>query len=166
MSTLSGNLGAFLDMIAWSEGTTQVAGSDDGYNVLVGGTLFSSYADHPRQLVNLGHGLVSTAAGRYQLLERYYDAYKASLGLPDFGKDSQDAIAMQQIKECHAIDNITNGAIAAAIAQCAHIWASLPGANYAGQHMHSVSDLEVAFANAGGSIADGDTLTLDGNPVA
>ena len=31
---------AFLDMLAWSEGTSTVAKSDDGYNVLVGGSLF------------------------------------------------------------------------------------------------------------------------------
>ena len=68
------NESAFLDMIAWSEiGPALLAVSDNGYNVIVGSTpsnpnLFISYSDHPRKLVQLRPGLVSTAAGRYQLL--------------------------------------------------------------------------------------------------
>ena len=94
------NLKAFLAMIAHSEGTSQIPGSDDGYRVLVGSTpnhprLFDSYADHPRVLVQLRPGLKSTAAGRYQILERIFDAYKAQLNLPDFSPASQDAIAAQ-----------------------------------------------------------------------
>ena len=61
------NLKAFLDMLAWSEGTSTVAGSDNGYNVIVGGSLFKGYADHPRKLVDIPRlGIKSTAAGRYQ----------------------------------------------------------------------------------------------------
>ena len=54
----SPNLKAFLDMIAFSEiGPTLLAASDNGYDVLVGGTLFHGYADHPRVLVWLrDHG--------------------------------------------------------------------------------------------------------------
>ena len=61
-------------MIAVSEGTA--GKGDDGYNVIVGGALFQGYNDHPRKLVWIRQGLASTAAGRYQLLKRYYDAYK------------------------------------------------------------------------------------------
>ncbi|MNF05427.1 hypothetical protein D3C80_2051560 [compost metagenome] len=39
---------AFLDMLAWSEGTSTIKASDDGYNVLVGGKLFSDYSKHPK----------------------------------------------------------------------------------------------------------------------
>lgn len=43
------------------------------------------HADHPRVLVDLPKlKIQSTAAGRYQLLRRYYDAYKKTLGLKDF----------------------------------------------------------------------------------
>lgn len=35
------NMAAFLDMLGFSEWTTTVAGSDDGYNVNVGGKLFT-----------------------------------------------------------------------------------------------------------------------------
>ena len=43
------NVLRFLDLIAFSEGTSTVKGSDDGYNVLYGGGLFQGYADHPRR---------------------------------------------------------------------------------------------------------------------
>jgi muramidase (phage lysozyme) len=145
------NLAAFLDMIAKSEGTARY-GDDDGYNVLVGGTLFTSYADHPRKLVSIRPGLASTAAGRYQLLARYFDTYKQQLHLPDFSPLSQDAIALQQIKECGAVNNIEAGHFSTAVVLCAHIWASLPGAGY-GQHENTMADLSAAYVAAGGTVA-------------
>lgn len=145
------NLCAFLDMIAWSEGT--LGRGDDGYNVLVGGSLFDSYADHPRKLVDLPNlGIKSTAAGRYQLLARYFDAYKAQLGLPDFSPASQDAIAIQQIRERRALEAIAAGDLAEAVRRCRNIWASLPGAGY-GQHEQKLAALRQQFVKAGGLAA-------------
>lgn len=142
------NRKAFLDMIARSEGTK--GRGEDGYNVLVGGCLFNSYADHPRQLIAIPRYKVkSTAAGRYQLLARYYDAYKEKLNLPDFSPASQDAIALQQIKECKALADIDAGRIAQAIKKCRRIWASLPGAGY-GQHENSLDYCLAAYEKAGG----------------
>ena len=107
---------AFLSMIAYSEGTPQIPDSDDGYRAIVGGATFYSYADHPRVRVWIPSlGLFSTAAGRYQVLEHYFDVYKQQLMLPDFGHDSQDQIALQLINECHALDLIDSGHIADAI---------------------------------------------------
>lgn len=147
---MSPNLKAFLDMIAVSEGTK--GKGNDGYDVVVGGSLFSGYADHPRKLVDLPRlGIKSTAAGRYQLLARYYDAYKKQLNLPDFSPASQDAIAIQQIKERKALNDIESGNITGAIAKVKNIWASLPGAGY-GQHENSVDKLLAAYQAAGGSI--------------
>lgn len=58
------NVLAFLDMLAWSEGTSTIRGSDNGYNVVVGGGLFNGYADHPRLKVYLPrYKVYSTAAG-------------------------------------------------------------------------------------------------------
>ena len=61
---------AFLDMLAWSEGLiTDVRKPENhGYDVIVGGELFTDYSDHPRKLVTLNPKLKSTGAGRYQLL--------------------------------------------------------------------------------------------------
>ena len=38
-----------------------------GYDVIVGGELFTDYSDHPRKLVTLNPKLKSTGAGRYSL---------------------------------------------------------------------------------------------------
>ena len=149
------NQKAFLDTIAYSEiGSALLALSDDGYNVLVGSTpdrplLFNDYSDHPNVFNSICN---STAAGRYQELHRYWVVYKAQLGLTDFGHDSQDAVALQQIKECHALDDIESGHLASAVAKCAHIWASLPGAGY-NQHENSLIALQDAYTRAGGTFA-------------
>lgn len=144
------NLDAFLTMIAISEGTQDIG--DRGYNCIVGGTLFDSYVDHPRVKVHLRPGLTSTAAGRYQILERYFDAYKKQLHLPDFSPASQDRIAMQMIAECDAMVEVMAGDVRKAIAKCASRWASLPGAGY-GQHENTVASLQQAFTSAGGQLA-------------
>ena len=152
---LPANRAAFLDMIAASEiGPALLAVSDDGYNVLVGSTaahplLFHSYADHPDVL---NAALDSTAAGRYQLLYRWWVPYKRLLGLADFSPASQDAVALQQIKERGALPLIDAGNIGGAIAACSNIWASLPGNNY-GQHVNSIDMLIGAYEAAGGEHA-------------
>ena len=72
---------AFLDMLAWSEGTDngRQKTRNHGYDVIVG-ELFTDYSDHPRKLVTLNPKLKSTGAGRYQLLSRWWDAYRKQLG--------------------------------------------------------------------------------------
>jgi len=149
------NLDAFLSMIARSEGTADIG--DRGYNCLVGSTkarpvLFHSYADHPRIKVQVRPGLVSTAAGRYQILERIFDAYKGMLNLPDFGPESQDRIAEQMIRERGAYADIMTGHFDHAVEKVSNLWASLPGAGYA-QHENSLADLRQAFTGAGGVLA-------------
>ena len=77
---------AFLDMLAWSRGTDngRQKTRNHGYDVIVGGELFTDYSDHPRKLVTLNPKLKSTGAGRYQLLSCRVDAYRKQLGLKDF----------------------------------------------------------------------------------
>jgi muramidase (phage lysozyme) len=153
------NVLAFLEVIANSElGAALLAVSDNGYNVLVGSTpahplLFSSYADHPRIRVPLPLlGIASTAAGRYQLLERYFDVYQRLLRLADFSPLSQDRIAVQQIREARALPALIAGDFITAVSHCAHLWASLPGAGY-GQHEHAMPQLVAYYAAAGGKLA-------------
>ena len=57
------NQRAFLDMLAWSEGTDngRQKTRNHGYDVIVGGELFTDYSDHPRKLVTLNPKLKSTA---------------------------------------------------------------------------------------------------------
>lgn len=149
------NLDAFLTTIAISEGTEFIG--NHGYDCIVGSTpahphLFGNYADHPRIAVRLSPTLTSTAAGRYQILERFYDAYKASLHLPDFSPSSQDAIAKQMIRERHAIDDVMAGRIESAVAKCSGTWASLPGNDY-GQHQNTLASLQSAYTQSGGMVA-------------
>ena len=83
---------AFLDMLAWSEGTDngRQKTRNHGYDVIVvGGELFTDYSDHPRKLVTLNPKLKSTGAGRYQLLSCWWDAYRKQFGLKDFSPKSQ-----------------------------------------------------------------------------
>ena len=151
------NLPAFLDMIAVSElGSVVLAESDDGYDVIVGSlpghvVTFESYADHPRKLVEVQPGLVSSAAGRYQILAKYFTAYKLQLGLPDFGPVSQDMIAIQMIKECGAMALISAGRFARAVTKCNSRWASLPGAGYL-QPEKKLPELQAAYCLAGGEV--------------
>lgn len=148
------NLSAFLDMLAFSEGTDngKQKTNNRGYDIIVGGGLFTDYSDHPRVLVPLPKlGIKSTAAGRYQLLSKWWDAYKKILKLKDFSPANQDAVAIQQIKERKAIPDIEAGRIKEAIAKCSNIWASLPGAGY-GQHEHKMETLLAKYKQAGGKL--------------
>lgn len=159
---MSLNRRAFLYAIAFSElGAIILNKSDDGYNVLVGSTpqqinTFQSYKDHPRQLISVkmrnGATVMSSAAGRYQIMRATYDAYRLQLKLADFGKASQDAIALQLIAECKAIDDMEAGRFDVAIVKCKSRWASLPGAGY-GQPENKIADLRNAFVKAGGVLA-------------
>jgi muramidase (phage lysozyme) len=149
---MNNNRHAFLDTIAWAEiGPRLLALSDNGYNIMVGSTpdhllLFHDYSTHPR---TLNVALASTAAGRYQLLYRYFVAYQHILKLPDFSPASQDAIALQQLKECDALEAVDAGRFDEAVARCAHIWASFPGNQYK-QHPKPLADLRAAYLAAGG----------------
>lgn len=143
-------LKAFLDLIAWSEGTsTSTVTLNQGYDVLVTGIhgpgAFTDYSDHP-----FAHGgsvqwhanpaEFSTAAGRYQILAHYFEVYKAQLGLPDFAPASQDAVAVQLMKERGALAMVMAGNIAGAIRACSSAWASFPGNDYA-QGGHDMATL-------------------------
>jgi muramidase (phage lysozyme) len=153
---------AFLDLIAWSEGTSRsTLTKNNGYDVIVSGvdgpSILTSYADHPFAggrapvLVCAEPQLYSTAAGRYQLLLRWWEPYKAMLKLPDFSPASQDAVAIQQIKERLALPMIESGNIQGAIAACSNIWASLPGNDYAQAGGHTMEALLTQFNTLSGT---------------
>ena len=84
---------------------------------------------------------------------RWWDAYRKQLGLKDFSPKSQDAVALQQIKERGALPMIDRGDIRQAIDRCSNIWASLPGAGY-GQFEHKADSLIAKFKEAGGTVRE------------
>ncbi len=159
IEALAGNepLSRFLDLIAWSEGTSRSpVTQDDGYDVLVSGVAgpgrFEAYVDHPFAdgrdpvLVRREPPLFSTAAGRYQLLLHWWQPYKAMLQLPDFGPVSQDKVALQQIRERRATGLVLAGETEEAIAACSNIWASLPGNDYGQPGGHTMAELLAQYA--------------------
>ena len=64
---------AFLDMLAWSEGTDngRQKTRNHGYDVIVGGELFTDYLITLANLSRSKPKTQSTGAGRYQLLSRW-----------------------------------------------------------------------------------------------
>lgn len=144
-SVADANARAFLDMIAWAEGTS----GSNGYRMLFGGGLFDSFADHPRIYVPF-RNTSSSAAGRYQILARTWDGLQGKLGLPDFSPDSQDAAALELIRERGALNDVRAGRVTQAIAKVSKVWASLPGAGY-DQPERNLSALRGVYAQAGGT---------------
>ncbi|MFC4932948.1 glycoside hydrolase family 24 protein [Massilia sp. GCM10023247] len=145
------NVAAFLKMIRTAEGTA----GPDGYRTLVGGSLFNSFADHPRKLVTIlsnGRPITSSAAGAYQILTRTWAGVKGKLMLTDFTPASQDRAAVELIRQRGALADVRAGRFGDALTKCRKEWASLPGAGY-GQPEKSVGALFAAYVNAGGSVA-------------
>ena len=145
------NRRAFLDMIAFSEGTS----GPQGYLTMFGGRLMDSLEVHPHQYFTFtnsrGEQLKTSAAGRYQFLGKTWDSLAAKLGLPDFSPESQDAGALELIRQRGALPDVDAGRLAVAVQKCAPVWASLPGAGYA-QPERKLDQLEAAFTDAGGMI--------------
>ena len=86
--------------MAWSEGTDNGRQTrNHGCGVFIVRRAISSYSRSPSQACHAKPKTQSTGAGRFQLLSRWWDAYRKQLGLKDFSPKSQDAVALQQIKE-------------------------------------------------------------------
>lgn len=160
---ISANLNAFLDVLAWAEGTsTSEITQDDGYDIIVTGVdgkeRFSDYSKHPfvgrnPKKVN-NTGLFSTASGRYQHMRVHYTHYRDLLKLPDFGPISQDRWAIQLIKERKgALKAIEEGRIEDAVRAVASLWASLPGAGH-NQPERSMNKLLQVYQSKGGKLWD------------
>ena len=139
-------------MLAWSEGTDN-GRQKTSYDVIVGGELFTGLLRLPCKLVTLNPKLKSTGAGRYQLLSRWWDAYRKQLPERLLSEKSGRAVALQQIKERGALPMIDRGDIRQAIDRCSNIWASLPGAGY-GQFEHKADSLIAKFKEAGGTVRE------------
>lgn len=158
------NRAAFLLTIRQAEGTA----GPNGYRTLFGGSLFDSYADHPRQAKRFtnkaGQTLWTSAAGAYQFMAispipgggstrvNTWDVVSARLGLPDFSPASQDLAAIELIREAGALGDVDAGRFDQAVSKVRRIWASMPGAGYA-QPERSLESLRLAFINAGGALA-------------
>lgn len=144
---LNANVKAFLKVIRRGEGTSDAG----GYNRLFGGGSFSSFVDHPRQLVKKS-GYTSTAAGAYQFIISTWDETARELGLKDFTPASQDLAAVGRIAARGALEDVKAGRFEAAIRKCAREWASLPYSPY-GQPVISIATAQSVYSANGGSYA-------------
>lgn len=122
------NVEAFLMLITYTEGTDR---QGTPYNELFGYDNFSDYSRHPnirRYFVNpkTNKRDFSTAAGRYQINKPTYDRLK----MKSFTPETQDAAAIELIKQAGAYNDVVSGNFEKAIRKTNKVWASLPYSPY------------------------------------
>ncbi len=156
------NVAAFLAVIRRGEGTA----GQSGYRMLYGGGFFNDFSDHPANIAwggvklpanycgaaGKGAGCVSTAAGAYQFLKPTWNDVSRRAGLTDFSPDSQDAGAVQLIRDRGALADVRAGRFESALKKVAAVWASLPGSPY-GQPTISLSTASSVYEQNGGTFA-------------
>ena len=146
---------AFLDMLAWSEGTDNDVRKPE---IMVMTSLGRRRAIYwlLRSPSQTCHAKPKTQINRRRTLpasSRWWDAYRKQLGLRKIPPKSQDAVALQQIKERGAylwlivVISVRQSTVAA------NIWASLLGAGY-GQFGDKADSLIAKFKEAGGTVRD------------
>jgi muramidase (phage lysozyme) len=117
-------ISAFLDTIAYSEGT------NDQYNTMFTGKMFTSYAVHPGQK-QCTTTRCSDGAGRYQLSLEAWNAKRIELNLQDFSPENQDKAVVQLLKDNQCTDWINSigdeVTFNAALYCVNHLWLSLLG---------------------------------------
>jgi muramidase (phage lysozyme) len=138
------NLKAFLDVIAYAEGTR------NEYNYSFTHARFNSYRDHPRALY-CSFGLCSDAAGRYQFLSTTWDELASQAGLSDFSPANQDLAAIQLLINIGAYSTVLNansfGVFSDALYLSSGTWASLPGSPH-GQPIKPAHELWDVYTRA------------------
>lgn len=147
------NLAAFLAMIRSAEGTN----GPSGYYTLFGGQFFLELDTHPAvrtygEFVTAGKQDYTTAAGAYQITYTTWKRLAAKLGVDDFGQATQDAMAVELIREAGALDAVRAGRFDNAVQLVSAIWASLPGGPYP-QPKRTSDFVRLAYQSAGGEIA-------------
>lgn len=148
------NVAAFLAMLRYAEGTS----GPQGYHTLFGGGTFLELDTHPQvrfyetsdNFIRNGRLDYTTAAGAYQETFTTWRRLSSALGTSDFSPATQDAHAIELIREKGALDLVRAGRFEEAVAAVAGIWASLPGAPY-GQPTRSLAQVRDVYAAHGGA---------------
>ena len=137
---------AFLDMLAWSEGTDngRQKTRNHGYDVIVGGELFTDYSDHPQTC----HAKPKTQINRRRTLPASFPLVGC---LPQAAWLERLLRKVRTLWHCSRLRSVAlylaidRGDIRQAIDRCSNIWASLPGAGY-GQFEHKADSLIAKFS--------------------
>jgi muramidase (phage lysozyme) len=122
---LNPKVAAFLDAIAYTEGTLR----EDGYEILYGFEHFDDFSKHPNKVIckpHNGRKLCSSAAGRYQFLTSTWNEVKQD----DFSPRSQDRAAIELLEKRNILPLVKNGQTALAFHKARYTWASFPGNSY------------------------------------
>jgi muramidase (phage lysozyme) len=134
---------ALLDTIAYAEGTR--GRGKDGYNVTFGYRYFDSCDEHPNLKVCAG-SLCSTAAGRYQFLNKTYEG----LNMESFWPQAQERGALELVKRRGVTlpaAPLTATQFANALDRLSYEWASLPPARY-GQGKLTTEQVRAEYCEA------------------
>ena len=115
------------------------------------GKLFTDYSDHPRKLVTLNPKLKSTGAGRAASFPLVGCLPQAAWPERLLSK-SQDAVALQQIKERGALPMIDRGDIRQAIDRCSNI--CITAGHWLWSVRRKADSLIAKFKEAGGTVRD------------
>ncbi|MEM9214005.1 MAG: peptidoglycan DD-metalloendopeptidase family protein [Cyanobacteria bacterium P01_F01_bin.150] len=148
------NTKAFLDVIAWAEGSD--------YDTLVGGGKIHDLSHHPNQRVWINTiNDYSTAAGRYQFIDTTWNQYSRDLGLRDFSPASQDKAAIAVLANNDVPGMLERGAIEQAFCAVGNVWASLPCNSYGQPQENSDELVQKYYEFGGGSLHPPRSRTLD-----
>lgn len=98
------------------------------------------------------HAPDGTNRAGYQVTKGTWSKLKSRLGLRDFSPASQDAAAIELLRETGALQYAEQGNVAAAVSAARRIWASLPGAGY-DQPERSLAWLQARYTESGGVLA-------------
>lgn len=167
---MTANVAAFLAMTSYSEGTDK---APDPYRVCYAFRhSIVSFDTHPAHgtderpaewngellpdhlciAAGFSPGCKSTAAGKYQITRPTFLRLGGILRIRDFCPASQDAFAVQLLKEHGALDLINSGQVAAAIGKLHGEWASFPGGS-SGQPQKRIASLIQSYTWNGGGFA-------------
>lgn len=142
------NVKKFLDLLAYTEGTT-----GNGYYTAFGGGRLAHLNDHPRYSKKFkqtdGKTNTTSAAGRYQFLRRTWDGLAKKYGFRDFGAENQDLGAIALLIQNGAMPHILKGNWGQAVAKSGGTWASLPSS----PHPQPTKSWKKVQAFLGGKIA-------------
>jgi len=142
---------ALHDSIAFAEGTR--AHSNDGYDVMFSFRLANSCQQHPNQCIKYG-STCSTAAGRYQFLNRTWRSIAATRNYGTFEPENQERGAAYLISTTRRVSVPQTRAMTAsefsnAMSKLSYEWASLPPGRY-GQPVKTASQMRSTYCTIAG----------------
>lgn len=142
-SELETSYKAFLDTIAWAEGTLH----GDGYHTLFGGDVVEAIShEHPNECIafySQGRQRCSTAFGRYQILNISAQNWSMT-------PEGQDQWALKELDKFGALAQLDQGDFAEAVYRSCRIWSSFPchrgdSEGYYNQRIKSLRQLKAKY---------------------